>query len=155
MHNEMLTGGHRASASQEPRLLCGAWNDLLAQNADRVDGQDPYCVVTRTSAGLVVGPLVHPGETPCLRCLELMIDLGTLDRRFVPIGAATSLEAVDARAIVAGERLLPGQMYLIDEQANVIASVAVARFSNCVDCRPARQPAEVHCATQLFRKEIG
>jgi len=136
-------------------VLAGWWSDLLVENAERIESDASYCVVTRSSAGIVVGPLVLPYQTPCLRCVQRMIDLGAIDSRFVPTEPVTHGEAVAARASVAVERSLIGRMVLLDEQARIIGSIRLARFSHCADCRPDPQPAEVHYATQLFRKEIG
>jgi hypothetical protein len=133
----------------------GLWDDLLALNAERIGGDEHYCAVTRSDAGIVVGPTVLPRQTPCLRCVQRMIDLGAIDGRFVPTAPATQQDAIAARDAIAAEHRLIGRMILIDAEWRVAGSIAVARFSNCADCRPAPQPAEVHYATQLFRKEIG
>lgn len=147
----------RSSVAIHPATILGTgWEEALQKNELLASGQDSYVLASWSRAGIILGPLVIPGQTPCLRCLDNMIDLAALHERFVPLSILTDREArAAASALVRflachNRESLLGRMVLLGADESPRASIRAARFPACADCHPDQQPTEVYYATQLF-----
>ncbi|WP_029215191.1 hypothetical protein [Kallotenue papyrolyticum] len=129
-----------------------SWNDWFCEH------EQPFLLLAPGQNATIVGPLVIPQQSPCLRCLALQRALGV---------AHASAAATSGYSTVHTERALRhlhmllqrrslasliGRQLFINGDGSVMTTVAVTRFAGCSGCRGRPYPAEIYYATQLFQK---
>lgn len=135
----------------DPQTL--AWNDRLCME------ERPFLVLTPGATFSLIGPLVLPQSSACLRCLATQIALGALapDSRtgmepdlsrlaWLRQHLQTVLEQTPISSFI-------GRRYRLDANGALTEDTLIARFYDCEGCRKrSRFPAEIYYATQLFPK---
>lgn len=128
------------------------WNDWFCEQ------EQPFMLLVPGRNATLVGPLVIPHQSPCLRCIALQRALGGAHAAATAtIGYST---AHTAQALAHVHRLLQqrslasliGCQLLINGDGSVMTATALTRFAGCSGCRGRPYPAEIYYATQLFQK---
>lgn len=129
-----------------------SWNDWFCEH------EQPFLLLAPGQNGTIVGPLVIPQQSPCLRCLALQRALGVAHApgaatlRYSTAHTARALEHLDIllqrRSLVS----LAGYQLYINSDGSMVTAAALTRFAGCSGCRGRPYPAEIYYATQLFQK---
>lgn len=142
-------------------IVSAPWTELLSANAGWIGAGTSFLVAGRAAGMTWLGPRVVPRQTPCLRCAQVMVELGTnpdLTRSLERLERCSAAQAREALRVFLQTRpraALAGAAFRIADDGRPLAPIRLARLPWCDDCREAPPPAEIHYATQLFIGQEG
>jgi hypothetical protein len=159
--DETLPKAEGGAMLEQLTIVLGTpWTEQATRWNDRLYGAEiPFLLVAPQRDRVLIGPLVAPPTSPCVRCMHMQDALGSLapsmraiqQSEIANIAAALSL----TMPLLQPDRLsgLIGRIMGMGYDGSVQDMAQVTRFAGCSGCRSRHPfPAEVYYATQLFPK---